>query len=163
MKNTNFFEIMGDLIAIALALVLAFVGWGITLSLGYVLGKPNALGKIGAVEIIVFWSPILIVLIPSIVRRLSDGGVIGAIWLFAIAPLVGALNFIPWFIFEYVTRKIVGQSTFPTAIVSTALAALIWTLPYFFSSIFSFLFQGVSIDMFHDDRNARPLRNTDRD
>jgi hypothetical protein len=73
-----------------LALVLGFMCWAIVLALS---GGVAPLGKVGAYEALRFFAPIAIFAAPLAVFVLVRGHSLTAIWIAALAPILGFGNF----------------------------------------------------------------------
>jgi hypothetical protein len=114
-----------------LAVVVGFVLWGLTLALS---GGVAPLGKTGGVEALLFFSPIVIYVVPLVLRMLGRGKTVTALWMAALAPMAGVMNFYLGFRWTLIGKRL-GWFDASGAAVGLMLAlawgaALVLTLAY---------------------------------
>ena len=120
---------MGTAIGVIFALIVGYVCWTLTFALS---GGAYPIGSAKATEIVVFFAPILGVVLPSIARNLAADQGLAALWLAALAPLAGAFNFLLYFLVMSFGRSIWGNNDL-VGTLATAFACLIWVVPLAYS------------------------------
>lgn len=78
------------LLGFLLALLVSFVAWGTALALS---GGVAPLGKTGAAEGIIFFTPVVVFVAPLALGAVIRGHALAGIWAIAVAPVFGFLNF----------------------------------------------------------------------
>jgi hypothetical protein len=117
---------MPQVISAVLALFVGYFTWTFTATLSK---GAYPLGSAGMLEEVVFYAPIVGLILPSAMRLLNSKSAASAVWLLALSPFVGILNFIPFFIL-YVLSKMVFPST-AAEVVATTLSIGIWAFVFY--------------------------------
>ena len=118
---------MGQVISIILAAVIGFILWGLVAALSK---GAYPFGAAGALESIVFFGPILGLVLPAVLRQAAGEKSTSIAWLLALAPIAGLLNFVLFFVAYAICTAFIKASD--TAMnVATALSAGVWVLPLY--------------------------------
>lgn len=113
-------------ISAVVALLVGLVTWGFT---SIVSKGVYPFGSAGALDEVVFYAPIIGLVLPAAVRSFASQSPAGGVWLIALAPVAGVLNFIPFTFFYVVSRLILSSSI--AEVVSACLAAGIWAVAFY--------------------------------
>lgn len=117
---------MARILLILPALIIGFILWSVTLLLS---GGVAPLGKTGPMELLIFGAPIAGTIVPLGLQHIEKGAVATAAWMFALAPLAGALNFLlAVFVIGALWSSLSGASDTSFNIVIGLLNCL-WFLP----------------------------------
>lgn len=126
-RQTSIFVSLCSVLGAILAVLLALLTWGFVF--GFARGNP--LGIVGALELVIFWSPIAFAIAPGIVRLIEVDSRVGVLWAIALAPIVGVLNVIPYFFFFSIAGLIFGKESQGPELIGAFLSSVIWLLLHF--------------------------------
>lgn len=91
-----------------ISLIIGFFVWSFTLLLSK---GAYPFGSIGGFGAFVFFTPIACLILPVAIRSFNDKSPAQGMFLLAIAPIIGVLNFIPLFLGAFIIMKIFGKSS----------------------------------------------------
>ncbi|MBC3907943.1 hypothetical protein [Undibacterium umbellatum] len=113
---------MQQIIGTITSLIIGFFAWGFTLLFSK---GSNSLGSFGWIDAFVFFTPIVCLIVPAATRRFKDNSPAQGMFLLAIAPIIGILNYIPLFFCVFLMTKIFGNSP-NNDYYSVLLCQLVW-------------------------------------
>lgn len=113
---------MLQIIGTIISFVIGFFIWKLTLILSR---STYPFGPTGSMEIFVFFAPIVCFILPVAIRSFIQKLPAHGIFLLAIAPIAGFLNFLPLFIVAAILIPILGKSE-ANLYYSAILCQIVW-------------------------------------
>lgn len=114
---------MAQAISAILALLLGFVTWSFAAALSK---GVYPLGSAGMLEAVVFYAPIVGFVIPAAIRSFDSKSPVSGMWLLALGPIAGILNFIPFMLLYALSMMALAS---PSAeVVPVGLLVGVWGL-----------------------------------
>ncbi|MGE5385251.1 MAG: hypothetical protein ACM3SV_05100 [Betaproteobacteria bacterium] len=119
---------LGTVLGVILGVVACYQIWRFALTFG----KPSPFSSANSSDLVIFWSPILLWILPEAFRLFKKGSWLGAIWAVAVAPIIGNLNAIPFFLFFSIANQFFRNHPSLPEHIGTFLTAATWVLIFLY-------------------------------
>ncbi|WP_162042698.1 hypothetical protein [Undibacterium sp. YM2] len=113
LTDSHFMQVLGTIIF----LMAACFSWWLAFQFSSIAGVYGAL---------IFLAPILLMIVPIAVRAFKTKSATLGAFLLAIAPVLGALNFLPWVIFCEIGELLLGKNADNVVIFAQVFTVLPW-------------------------------------